>query len=112
MKVIWTKQYFIINGNMGEMRQVCVARKKLDDDMVGCVTSSVRVSERKNAGSLTLMSEVRRYVVSGKQGKQLAFWRTCCYTNKSSGLEIVHSWHGICLAWKRSWVCVCHDLKQ
>lgn len=64
MKIIWTKKYFIINGNTGNMRQVCVASKK-PDDMIGCEATRVRVSERKRAGSLTLISEVRGYVVSG-----------------------------------------------
>lgn len=45
MKIIWTKYYFIINVIMGEMRHVCVARKK-PVDMIGCEASGVRVSER------------------------------------------------------------------
>lgn len=70
------------------MRQVCVARKK-PDDMIGCEATRVRVSERKRAGSLTLISEVRGYVVSGGGGA-IGFWRTCCYPNKSTGIEIEH----------------------
>lgn len=69
MKIIWTKKYFIINGNTGNMRQVCVARKK-PDDMIGCEATRVRVSEKKRAGSLTLISEVRGYV--SERGEQLA----------------------------------------
>lgn len=83
MKIIWTKQYFIINGNTGNMRQVCVARKK-PDDMMGCEATRVRVSERKCAGSLTLISEVRGSVVS-RGGEQLASGEHAAILTKALG---------------------------
>lgn len=70
MKIIWTKKHFIINGNTGNTRQVCVIRKK-PDDMIGCEATRVRVSERKRAGSLTL-TYIRGEGVRSERGEQLA----------------------------------------